>query len=202
MPRPKLTDTSHILRTEIVHILDEDGFTKNQWAIETLRDENNGETRIVLTPLGPDWRPGEGHLGGSIEVNFSEARALAVGILRSIYYEMPQTWYLAEGDPQEYLAHLLEMIYELTPRARDQMDRRDGIKNLLAMADVYKRALAEIGKAKAKALAWRRRYVHAAKWARTNHRKVVAQRRDIRGMRGKLKKCQEPEETLRESSDV
>lgn len=187
MSLPKLTEASHILRTEIVNILEVGGETRNQWAIETLRDENNNETRIVLTPLGPHWRPGDSLFGNSIDIDFIEARAIAVGLLRSIYHEMPQTWYLAEGDPQEYLAHLLEIIYDLTPRSPEFTDKRDGVKNLLAMVDVYKRALSEIGKAKARALQWRRRYVNAAKWARSNHRKIVAQRRDIRGLRDKLK---------------
>jgi hypothetical protein len=190
---PKLNKHTSIIRTEIITILNPNGETvDNQWAVETVRDNKENETRIMLTPLGSGWSAISGDIprlsGPIMEIPFNEARAVAVGLLRAIYHEMPQTWYLAEGDPQEYLAHLLETIYDLTPRAREHSDRRDGIKNLLAMQDAFKRAMAQIGKAKAKALQWRKRYVHAAKWARTNHRKVIAQRRDIRGMRKKLAK--------------
>lgn len=173
---------TEIIRTEIVTIVDEDGVRANQWSLVTLRDGNGG-TRIELGVLGPEWRPGDPQEGPTLSMPFGEARIVAIGMMRSVYHEMPKTWYLAEGDPEEYLSHLLEMIYEMTPS--NEADQRDGLKNILVIRKQNERALRLIGIARRNTLKWRKRFLNAAMWARKNQGKIIRQRRQIRGLMDK-----------------
>lgn len=161
-----------IIRTEIVRF--EDGGVV--WSIETVRHRN--KSYIELTELPPDWRPGDSG-GGivSLTIPFDKARALAVGLLRAVYFEMPSTWHLAEGDPEEYLAHVLEIIYDMTPKRKAHP--RDGVHNLLVIESHMRRLTRLLGKARKKSASLRKRYEHAAGWARRNHRKIVEQRKQL-----------------------
>ena len=161
-----------IIRTEIVR------FEKggSVWSIETVRHKN--KSYIELTELPPDWRPGEAG-GGivSLTIPFDKARAVAVGLLRAVYYEMPSTWHLAEGDPEEYLAHVLEIIYDMTPKRKAHP--RDGIHNLLSIQNHVDRLTRLLGIARRRAEQIKKRYLHAANWARRNHGKIVEQRKQL-----------------------
>ena len=172
---------ARLIRTEILKIRDSKHAYPN-WSIETLGDDR-GNYLIVLSRLSDDWRPGD-DVFASFDLDFQEARTVAIAILRAVYYEMPRTWYLAEGDPEEYLAHLLEILYESVPR-RDA-NPRDGIKNLLALVRAYKRALVQIGKARKRENYWKRRYENAARWARLNHRRLEQQRKQLRSLNQKV----------------
>lgn len=170
---------AEIIRTEILKIKESKSAYPN-WMIETVA---NGGHLIILSRLSEDWRPGD-DVFNAVDMDFTEARVVAIGILRAIYHEMPRTWYLAEGDPEEYLAHLLEILYESVP-AR-QADPRDGIKNLLTLIKNYKRVLLQIGKARRESNYWKRRYKHAAQWARQNHEKLVRQKKQLRALNQKV----------------
>lgn len=161
-----------IIRTEIVR------FEKGGpvWSIETVRHKN--KTYIQFTEFSEDWRPGQGGTAwASFEIPFEQVRAIAVGLLRSVYHEMPSTWYLAEGDPEEYLAHVLEIIYGMTPSRKAHS--RDGVHNLLAIQYHINRLTRLLGKERKKSVSLRKRYEHVAGWARRNHRKIVEQRKQL-----------------------
>jgi len=161
-----------IIRTEIVRF--EDGGAV--WSIETVRHRN--KSYIELTELPADWKPGESSSGiVSLTIPFGMARAISIGLLRSVYHEMPSTWHLAEGDPEEYLAHVLEMIYDMTPKRKAHT--RDGIHNLLAIENYIYRLTRLLGKARRRSHQMKKRYLHAAGWARRNHRKIVEQRKQL-----------------------
>jgi len=161
-----------IIRTEIVRF--EDGGVV--WSIETVR--HRSKSYIELTELPPDWRPGEAGDGiVSLTIPFNKARALAVGLLRAVYFEMPSTWHLAEGDPEEYLAHVLEIIYDMTPKRKAHP--RDGVHNLLVIESHMRRLTRLLGKARRRSHQMKKRYLHAAGWARRNHIKLVEQRKQL-----------------------
>lgn len=194
---------ARLLRTEILKIKDSQHAFPN-WQIETF---GNGGHLIVLSRLAEDWRPGD-NVHSSFDLDFVEARTLAIAILRAVYFEMPQTWYLAEGDPEEYLAHVLEILYESVPRK--EANPRDGIKNLLALIQSYKKALVRIGKERKERNRWQRRYEHVAKWARLNQRRLEEQRRQLKALNRKVieishgQKCglsEKPESTHSSRSD-
>jgi len=161
-----------IIRTEVIRF--EDG--GSVWSIETVRHRN--KSWIEITELPEDWRLGE-KSGGivSITIPFKQARAVAVGLLRAVYYEMPSTWYLADGDPEEYLAHVLEIVYDMTPKRKAHT--RDGIHNLLAIENHIYRLTRLLGKARRRSHQMKKRYLHAAGWARRNHRKIIDQRKQL-----------------------
>ena len=160
-----------VIRTEIVRF--EDGGPS--WVVETIRGE--GKTYIELTELSEDWRPGDKSFGVGQTIPFKQARALAVGLLRAVYFEMPSTWHLAEGDPEEYLAHVLEMIYDMTPKRK--VHTRDGIHNLLAIENYIYRLTRLLGKARRRSHQMKKRYLHAAGWARRNHGRLMEQRKQL-----------------------
>ena len=161
-----------VIRTEIIR------FEKGGpvWSIETVKYGN--KSFVELTELSPDWQPGHGdECLVSISLPFEQSRAIAVGLLRAVYHEMPSTWYLAEGDPEEYLAHVLEIIYDMTPKRKAHP--RDGIHNLLSIQNHVDRLTRLLGIARRRAHQMKKRYLHAAGWARTNHRKIVEQRKQL-----------------------
>ncbi len=160
-----------IIRTEVIRF--EDG--GSVWSIETVRAKN--KTHIEFTELSPNWRPGQGTAWGSFSIPFEQARAVAIGLLRAVYHEMPSTWYLAEGDPQEYLAHVLEMVYDMTPKRKAHT--RDGIHNLLAIENHMYRLTRLLGKARRRSHQMKKRYLHAAGWARRNHIRIIEQRKQL-----------------------
>ena len=160
-----------VIRTEIVRF--EAGGPV--WSIETVQHGN--KSFVEFTELSDDWRPGHGTAWVSLTIPFEQARALAIGLLRAVYHEMPSTWYLAEGDPEEYLAHILEIIYDMTPMV--EANARDGIHNLLAIEKHIARLTHLLGKARKKSVSLRKRYENASGWARRNHRKVVEQRKQL-----------------------
>lgn len=160
-----------VIRTEIVRF--EEGGPV--WSIETVRHKN--KSFIEFTELSPDWRPGQGTAYTSFTIPFKQARAVAVGLLRAVYHEMPSTWYLIEGDPEEYLAHVLEIIYDMTPKRKAHS--RDGVHNLLAIESHMRRLTRLLGKERRKSVSLRKRYEHVAGWARRNHRKIVEQRKQL-----------------------
>lgn len=161
-----------IIRTEVVRF--EDGGAV--WSIETVRGDHT--SFVVITELPQDWRPGADS-GGlvSITIPFGHARALAVGLLRAVYHEMPATWHLAEGDPEEYLAHVLELIYDMTPKR--EANPRDGVRNLLIIEKHIRRLTRLVGIARRRTHLIKKRYLHAAGWARRNHKRVVEQRKQL-----------------------
>jgi len=160
-----------VIRTEIVRF--EEGGPV--WSIETARHKN--KTLVQFTELSPDWRPGQGTSWSSFTIPFEQVRAIAVGLLRAVYHEMPSTWYLADGDPEEYLAHVLEIIYGITPKG--EANPRDGIVNLLLIEKHLRRLTRLLGVARRRLFRMKKRYEHAAEWARRNHRKVMEQRKQL-----------------------
>lgn len=160
-----------VIRTEIIRF--EEGGPV--WSIETVRLEN--KSIIEFTELSDDWTPGGGTAWASFQIPFEQARAIAVGLLRAVYHEMPSTWYLADGDPQEYLSHILEIIYDMTPKRKAHA--RDGIHNLLAIESHIRRLTRLLGKARRKSAFLFKRYEHAAGWARRNHKKIIEQRKQL-----------------------
>lgn len=168
-----------IIRTEIVR------FEKggSVWSIETVRHKN--KSYIELTELPADWKPGESSSGiVSLTIPFEMARAISVGLLRAVYHEMPSTWYLIEGDPEEYLAHVLEIIRDMTPKRT--VHSRDGIHNLLAIENYVERLTRLLGKERKKSVSLRKRYEHVAGWARTNHRRIIEQRKQLKALNERL----------------
>ena len=148
------------------------------WSIETVKGKR-GKLSIELRMLPEDWRPGDlWDMGDGETIPFEQARDVAIGILRAVYHEMPSTWYLADRDPTEYLAHIIEMIYDITPDRFSIM--REPVHNLLAIESHMRRQNRIIGKARKRILKWKRRWQNTARWARLNHKRVVEQREQLR----------------------
>ncbi len=168
--------TNSPIRTEIIR------FEKGGpcWSVETIKGKR-GKLFVELRMLPEDWRPGDlWDMGDGETIPFEQARDVAIGILRAVYHEMPVTWYLADRDPTEYLAHLIEIIYDMTPLP--YASARDPIHNLLAIESHMNRQSRLIGKARKRILQWKRRWENTARWARTNHKRVVDQREQLRIM--------------------
>jgi len=161
------------IRTEIIR------FEKGGpcWSIETIKGKR-GKLLIELSMLPEDWRPGDKAVVAGQTLPFEQARDVAIGILRAVYSEMPSTWYLADRDPTEYLAHIIEMIYDITPDRFSIM--REPVHNLLSIEHHMNRQNRIIGKARKRILKWKRRWENTAKWARINHKRVVEQREQLR----------------------
>ena len=161
------------IRTEIIR------FEKGGpcWSVDTVRGKRR-KLSIELSMLPEDWRPGDKAVVAGQTFPFEQARDVAIGILRAVYYEMPVTWHLADRDPTEYLAHLLEIIYDMTPDRK--ASRREPIHNLLSIESHMTRQSRLIGKARKRILKWKRRWENTARWARINHKRVVEQREQLR----------------------
>ncbi len=166
------------IRTEIIRF--ESGGPV--WSIETIKDVR-GKLAIEINILPDDWRPGDKAVVAGQTLPFDQARDVAIGILRAVYHEMPATWYLADRDPTEYLAHLLEIIYDMTPDRK--ASRREPIHNLLSIENHIRRQGELIGKARKRVFKWKRRWENTAMWARLNHKRVVEQRAQLRVLNAK-----------------
>lgn len=165
--------TNSPIRTEIIRF-EKGGPT---WSVETVKGKR-GKLSIELTELPNDWRPGDQAVVSGQTLPFDQARDVAIGILRAVYHEMPNTWYLADRDPTEYLAHLIEIIYDMTPDRYSIL--REPVHNLLAIENHMRRQNRLVGKARKRILRWKRRWENTARWARLNHKRVVEQREQLR----------------------
>lgn len=106
------------------------------------------------------------------------ARTISIALLKTLYEWMPEKWGMLypNEDPLEAFALLSELCREVSPLKHET----DPARNVLALEKEYRRALRLIGKSRRVALAWKARYTHAAEWARRNHKRVIAQRRELR----------------------
>lgn len=174
-----------IERTEIIKVKLDFDQADAMWAIQTHRTAN-GDLQLSLIKVEDEESiMGDEIAGFEITIPFNQARVIAVGLLRAVYREMPSTWHLAEGDPQEYISHFSEIAYQMSRRR----DPKDAIKNLLDIGAQLERARRRIGMARRKSLYWKRRRDHAAMWARQNHRKIVEQRQQLRALNDKVRKA-------------
>jgi len=169
-------------RTEILKIADPRRTHGYSWiSIETTQYPDG--LGLTLTDLFVDPETGKAETdpptGMCMDLPFDHVRPVAVGLLRAVYAEMPESWkWIIDSDPQEYIAHMGEMLYNASP-ARI---KGDPMANLVALLQAYKRALIEIGKAKREKEGWKARWETAARWARLNHRRLVEQRRKLRDL--------------------
>jgi len=155
------------------------------FAVETLKGEEGLMLTITMIEHYP-WAVGDPIEGIQVDIPFSAARAVAVALLRPIYLEMPDTTKIATDDPQEYIAHLAELIYDISTSKHP-----DPIRNLLDIDKRYKQLHKKVGKARKQILKWKHRWQHTAKWARQNHRTVENQRKAIRALENKIESLQE-----------
>lgn len=152
------------------------------FAVETLRGSDGLTLTVTLMEHYP-WKVGDPIEGIQVDVPFSAARALAVALLRPVYLEMPDTTKIATDDAQEYIAHLAELIYDISTSKHP-----DPIYNLLNIDKQHSRLLRKFGKERKQTLKWKRRWQHTAVWARSHQRKVTGQRKAIRALEAKIKR--------------
>jgi hypothetical protein len=174
-----------IERTEIIKVKLDFDQADAMWAIQTQRNAEGDLQLSLINVEDEESIMGDEIAGIEITIPFEQARVIAVGLLRAVYREMPSTWHLAEGDPQEYISHFSEIAYQMS-RLHDP---RDAIKNLLDIGEQLERARCKIGAERRKSVYWKRRRDHAAMWARQNHRKIVAQRRQLKALNEKIKEA-------------
>jgi len=158
--------------------------SKVAFAVEVFRGGEGLSLTVTFMDHYP-WKVGDPIEGIQVDIPFSAARAVAVALLRPVYLEMPDTTKLALNDPIEYIAHLSEIIYDIS-----ETKHPDPIFNLLDIDKRYQRLLKGLGKVRKRIEKWRRRYMHAANWARINQRKIVNQRKAIKALERKIEEIQ------------
>jgi len=150
------------------------------FAVEVFRGAEGLSLTVTFIEHYP-WKVGDPIEGVQVDIPFSAARAVAVALLRPVYLEMPDTTKLAFNDPLEYIAHLSEIIYDIS-----ESKHPDPILNLLNIEKQYRRMLKSIGKARKIIHKWKRRHARAANWARINQRKIINQRKAIKALERKI----------------
>lgn len=159
--------------------------SKIAFAVEVFRGGEGLSLTVTFMEHYP-WKVGDPIEGVQVDIPFSAARAVAVALLRPVYLEMPDTTKLALNDPLEYIAHLAEIIYDIS-----ESKHPDPIFNLLDIDKHYQRLLRKFGKARKVISRWRRKYEHAANWARINQRKIINQRKAIKALERKIEEMEE-----------
>jgi len=169
-------DDDKLKHTQIVNVEQ----SKVAFAVEVFRGGEGLSLTVTFMDHYP-WKVGDPVEGIQVDIPFSAARAVAVALLRPVYLEMPDTTKLALNDPLEYIAHLSEIIYDIS-----ESKHPDPIFNLLNIDKRYQALLKKFGKIRKVVNKWKRRHAHAANWARTNQRKITNQRKAIKALERKI----------------
>jgi len=159
---------------QIVNVED----AKTAFAVEVFAD--NAMMTITVIEKFP-WVVGDPVEGLQIDIPFAAVRTLSTALSRAYYLEMPDTRKLIIDDPQLFIAHISELLYDLAPNKQN-----DPIANLVDIGKQYRRSLRHIGTLRKKLLSMKNRYEHAAEWARKNHKKLEYQRKAIAALEKKL----------------
>lgn len=158
---------------------------KVAFAVEVFQGGEGLTLTVTLIEHYP-WKVTDPIEGIQVDIPFAAARALAVALLRPVYLEMPDTAKIATEDPQEYIAHLAELIYDISTSKHP-----DPIFNLLDIDKQHQRLLRKFGKARKIVNAWKRRHEHAARWARINQRKASNQKKAVKALEHKIKELED-----------
>lgn len=171
-----MTERVSILKVESPS--EPDGFS--WWRVGSWRHEGEVFISLALILREPDGsvNTAKPQTEPGVTFRLDTARTISVAILKTLYEWMPDAWGMLypTDDPLEAYAVLAELCREVSPLRHET----DPIRNVMALEENYRRALRLIGKSRRVALGWKARYTHAAEWARRNHKRVIAQRRELR----------------------